>query len=426
MTDAAAHQALKAPRRKLGSLDFWRKVALWLLVGSAWLVVIEPAPYELIFALTLLLFLPGGLRVPLISLPFITALVLYNLGGAVGLEGATDDKTSVWFTIISYYMAVTGMFFCFLVTTETNSRMAIIRNAYIWAAVIAAVLGIVGYLDIGGLGAHFSRYSRATGTFKDPNVFAPFLVPPLIFLAQDVLLGKARRPIFAVGAILLISLGLLLAFSRGAWGNAVGSALLLVVLTLLVAPDPALRRRIIALSIGGAALLTVAMAIAVQIPAINKLFEVRASLNQSYDVSETGRFANWVASIPIILTQPQGMNPRHFRYIFGADPHNVFVNAFASYGWLGGLTFFTLVIMTFWAGWRTIRVRTPWQHHAIAVYVPLVAVLIQGIQIDTDHWRHLYLLLGCMWGMLGATIAWEGQMRRQNQAAWTSPNPPSA
>ena len=31
---------------------------------------------------------------------------------------------------------------------------------------------------------------RAQGTFKDPNVFASFLIPPFIFLAQDQLFGK--------------------------------------------------------------------------------------------------------------------------------------------------------------------------------------------------------------------------------------------
>jgi hypothetical protein len=419
LTDATAQTGFSeptAPRRTIGSLDFWRKVVLWLLVASAWLVVVEPAPYELIFALALLLFLPGGLRVHLVSLPFVTALILYNLGGAIGLEGATDDKISVWFTIISYYMAITGMFFCFLVTTETNSRMAIIRSAYVAAGVIAAIIGILGYFDVGGLAAGTAEYGgRAKGTFKDPNVFAPFLIPPLIFLAQDLLLGKSRRPVLALAGVLVMALALFLAFSRGAWGNAILSGILLVVLTLLLSPSAALRRRVIIMSIGGALLLAFGTAVAVQVPAIKRMFEIRATLEQSYDVGETGRFGSQIASIPTILTQPLGMNPRHFRYIFGQDPHNVFLNAFASYGWLGGLSFFSLVIMTLWAGWRTIRIRTPWQHHAIAIYAPLVAVLLQGVQIDTDHWRHFYLLLGCMWGMLGATLAYEAGLKSKDQ-----------
>lgn len=411
MTHAIAQQPpVVPPRRALGSLDFWRKGVLWLLVASLWLVIIEPAPYELIFCLALLLFLPhGGLRVPLVSLPFVAALVLYNYGGAIGLEGALDDKISIWFTVISFYMAVTGLFFCFLLTTETNERMVILRHAYVTAAVIGSITGILGYFDVAGLGAHWALSGRATGTFKDPNVFAPFLVPPFIFLAQDLLTGRSRRPVLAGFAILIIALGLFLAFSRGAWVNAAGSAVLLVVLTLMFSPSPALRNRVIFLSIAGSMVLALGAVAALQIPAVRQLYEIRASLAQSYDVGETGRFGSQIASIPRVLTQPAGMNPRHFRYIYGQDPHNVFLNAFASYGWIGGFTFFTLVVMSFWAGWRALKVPTPWQHHAIAIYCPLVAVLLQGVQIDTDHWRHLYLLLGCMWGLLGATLAYEAR-----------------
>lgn len=415
MSIATINPPLAAPRRALGSLDFWRKVALWLLVASMWLVIIEPAPYELIFALTLLLFLPGGLRVPLVSLPFVTALILYNLGGAVGLEGALDDKISVWFTIISFYMAVTALFFCFLLSNETNSRMNIIRSGYIAAGVIGSIVGLMGYFDVAGLAASWAPMGRAQGTFKDPNVFAPFLIPPFIFLAQDLLIGRTRRPVLAAIGLLIIALGLFLAFSRGAWGNVVGAGILLVLFTLLVAPSRALRNRVLFMSAIGSLVLVIGTFAALQIPMVSRLFEERASLRQSYDVGETGRFGSQIASIPIVLTQPAGMNPRHFRYIFGQDPHNVYLNAFASYGWLGGFTFFTLVIMTFWAGWRTIRVRTPWQHHAIAIYCPLIAVLLQGVQIDIDHWRHVYLLLGCMWGLLGATLAYEAQMRLPNR-----------
>jgi hypothetical protein len=311
------------------------------------------------------------------------------------------------------------MFFCFLVTVETNPRMAIIRHAYVVAAVIASFLGILGYFDVGGTADLFAHIGRANATFKDPNVFAPFIIPPFTVLVQDLLLARSRRPVLTVMAILVISLGLLLAFSRGAWGNVVASSILLVVLTLLVSPSVALRRRIILLSISGAVILAVGTIGILQVPAIKSIFQERASLNQSYDVGETGRFGNQIASIPLILTQPNGMNPRHFHYVFGQDPHNVFLNAFASYGWLGGFSFFTLVIMTFWVGWRTIRVRTPWQHHAIAIYCPLVSVLVQGVQIDTDHWRHLYLLLGCMWGLCAATIDYERKMRSGGETRGT-------
>jgi hypothetical protein len=286
-------------------------------------------------------------------------------------------------------------------TSETNERMAILRNAYVTAAIIASFTGILGYFDVAGLAQHWAHSGRATGTFKDPNVFAPFLVPPFIFLAQDLLTGRSR----------IIAFGLFIAFSRGAWGNAIGAAVLLVLFTLMFSPSRALRNRVVILSVSGGVMLALGAVAALQVPAVRQLYEVRASLHQSYDVGETGRFGSQVASIPHVLTEPAGMNSQQYRSIYGQAPHNVFLNAFVAYGWIGGLSFFTLVIMSFWAGWRAIKVRTPWQHHAIAIYCPLVTVLLQGIQIDTDHWRHLYLLLGCMWGLLGATLAFEAQNR---------------
>ena len=46
------------------------------------------------------------------------------------------------------------------------------------------------------------------------------------------------------------------------------------------------------------------------------------------------------------------------------------------------------------AGWRVVFRRTPWQGHAIVLWSVLFVTILQGFQIDTDHWRHFYLMLG--------------------------------
>ena len=53
-----------------------------------------------------------------------------------------------------------------------------------------------------------------------------------------------------------------------------------------------------------------------------------------------------------------------------------------------------MTISTIAIGFKTVLMRTPWQNWAIVVFCPLVATIFQGVQIDTDHWRHFYLLLG--------------------------------
>ena len=54
---------------------------------------------------------------------------------------------------------------------------------------------------------------------------------------------------------------------------------------------------------------------------------------------------------------------------------------------------------TTYVGWTLVFRRTPTQNHAIVLWSVLFVTILQGIQIDTDHWRHFYLLLGLVWGL---------------------------
>ncbi len=117
------------------TLETLQKLALWLLIASGWFVLMEPAPYELIFAVCLVFFLPSGLNVPRVTAPFIIFLTVYNIGGIASLAQVLNDSKAVMFTVVSVYMAVTSMFLAFCVAADPMDRMAIIRNAYVFAGV---------------------------------------------------------------------------------------------------------------------------------------------------------------------------------------------------------------------------------------------------------------------------------------------------
>ena len=48
--------------------------------------------------------------------------------------------------------------------------------------------------------------------------------------------------------------------------------------------------------------------------------------------------------------------------------------------------------------------RTPWQPYLIAAVAAFVGEVAEGFVIDTDHWRHFFLLLGMIWGLASATF----------------------
>jgi hypothetical protein len=395
----------------LPGLSRIQDIALWLLVASGWLLYIEPAPYDLLVCIVLLIFLPGGLLFPRSLLPFFACLLLFSAGGLLSLVPVVDDPRAARFAAVSIFLAMSAILYAAVTVGEPLRRGKLVVDAYIIAGVIAAIFGLAGYFDLGGAADALSKWDRAQGTFKDPNVFSVFLVPPLCFLVHGFLLGNHRRGILAASALVTIFAGLFFGFSRGAWFNGAVALSLLAALAFLTESSAAVRRRIVVTAIVAAVIAGSIVAVALSFNSVRELFDARANLLNSYDSGETGRFGNQLNSIPLLLEMPNGMGPHQFRSYFGQDPHNVFINAFASYGWLGGLSFAALNVLTLVAGCQLIFTVHPWRRQALAVFCPLATTLFQGIQIDTDHWRHLYLLLGLLWGHYGAMLAWRMQAR---------------
>ncbi len=395
---------------------------LWLFIAAGCLVSIEPSPYEMLFPLLVLVFLPFGLRLTGAAAPLVVFLLLYNLGGAASLVPYLGDDVGERFVAISFFMALTAVLFAALVAENTERRMRIIRSAWIMAALVASVPAILGYFDIAGTAANFAPIGRAQGTFKDPNVYATFLAPPIVFLMQSLMIGSARRPLLPGAVLLVLLAGLFLSFSRGGWGVAAGSVFVMAGVTFITTPDFRSRSRLLISTIIGAMSVVALCTAALTLEPVREIFVERWSLHQSYDVGETGRFANQLNAIPMLLESPNGLGPQRFYLTFGSDPHNVYVNAFASYGWLGGLAYFLLIAAALSTCWRIMLTPSPWRNHAIAGAAPLIMIIIQGMQIDTDHWRHFYLLLGLSFGLLSAT--WDRARRSETPARALPRAPP--
>jgi len=397
------------------SLDAVQRFFLWLMVASSWFVIIEPAPYELLFVVALALMLPSGLKFHAATMPMVLFLMFYNIGGGFSVLPVAGLPDTKMFIITSVYMAMTAIFFANVVADDTMRRIAVIKNAYIIAAVLASIMGLIGYFNIGGMAGAWAPIDRAQGTFKDPNVLSTFLIAPAIFLIQDFLQGRQRWPIFAALALLIIVIAIFFAYSRGAWISVIASVVMLFGLMFILTPSVRLRGRIVLLGILGGFVLVVLFSIAMSIESIRSLFIERANLVNSYDGGQTGRFGNQLRSLSMLLQLPNGFGPRQFSTIFGLAPHNVFLNAFASYGWLGGFSYLLLILSTIVIGFKTVFTRTPWQAFAIAVWAPLFFTILQGVQIDTDHWRHFYLLLGLIWGLYAATVRYQREERSNGQ-----------
>lgn len=381
-----------------------RTSLIWLLFASSFVVRFEPAPCDFLFILAFVLFVTTGQNIPVAILPLAAMLILYNIGGLTSFIQVYSDPRAQTLVFTSVYMALSAVFFACFVAENPNLKMEIIKNGYLTGATIAAVLGIMGKFNLAGFGETFTVYDRAVGLFKDPNVYSTYLILPTLMLLQSFMLGKIRHRFFSACSLMLLLAALVLAFSRGAWLNLCLAAGLMVVFTFILTSTSAMRGRIVLSAIAAILAMGLILVILLSFPDIHAMFAERFVLVKSYDTGETGRFGNQLNAIPLLLQRPLGFGPNQFSALFGQDPHNTFLNSFASYGWLGGITYFVLIISTLMVGLKTIALKTPWQHHAILVYSAMTAMIFQGVQVDTEHWRHFYWMLGLNWGLFAASL----------------------
>ena len=199
---------------------------------------------------------------------------------------------------------------------------------------------------------------------------------------------------------LVIAAGLFLSFSRGAWGHFAASMVLTLFFTFVTTRSSAERLRIVMVAIVGAVMIAAFIMALLSMDAVANLFKERASLVQNYDAGHLGRFGRHILGALMILDYPLGVGPLQFSKYFPEDPHNSFLDAFMAGGWLGGFTFLTLVLVTLWIGLRHVFARTPWQPTYIACYAAFVGEVGESYIIDVQHWRHYYLIMGLVWGLI--------------------------
>jgi hypothetical protein len=406
--DMALHRAVPAslpaaPARAAALRERLLLVVLYVTVLASSVAFIEPSPHDALMGVLALTCLIAGVRFERhIALLFLLLLV-WNFGGLLSLLNVPGKEQTVQYAATSLYLAVAAVLFASLFAHNTMARIVTVRAAYILTATVISLAGIAGYLNLFPH-AHelFAPFGRALGAFKDPNVFGPFLIWPALVVLERMLARRARLIDVLIVGILLF--GLLLSFSRGAWFHFVVSCLIMMMLAFLTAETDRARLRIFAMGTIGIAAVAIFIAILLSFDAVSAMFQERAQLIQSYDVGQGGRFRLQELALAALLNFPNGMGPFEFSRVYGTQQHNVYLQAFLVYGWLGGITYITLLAATLWTALRTVFVRTPWQPYLICALAAFVGEVVEGFVIDTDHWRHFFLLLGMIWGLAAATL----------------------
>jgi O-antigen ligase len=378
-------------------------IAIGLTMATSSVVFIEPAPYDLLVLTLLGVLMLSGLRFPREMHLAAICLGVFAVANIVAAAISTDPAASVRFLSVRIYMLLTWCLFASLIAASPAQVMRAIWFGYSIAAVLAVVWGALEYFGLieselweGGL--------RAKGPFKDPNVFAPFLVPVALYGLKELYLSRGSLIWRTVHALLfmLIAFGIVIGFSRGAWIAFMLAFGLFSIFTLFSQRS---FKGQLNLMLANMLLVFAAvgmLSVAVVTTSIADRFFQRAVVSQGYDLEEGGRFYTQQKAIKIIGATPLGIGPGRSAAVLGIPPHNLYLHVFIESGWIGGLAFFIFLFFSFYRSLALFRWDSPLRNDFFLIFACLAGFLLQSLFIDSTHWRHLWLLLAMNWGYIVA------------------------
>jgi O-antigen ligase len=337
---------------------------------------------------------------------------------ALGLAGTmllSTFDTAFTHQLVTLFLATGGFVIAGYVAADPEPRLKLVLACYVIACLVATGAAFVGYFRIvPSTYDLFTNYDRARGTFKDPNVYSAALAPAIVAVAWVLLRDHAQRSLIAAAIGLPLVVGLLISFSRGAWLSTALSISIVVAIVLLRS-----RRRTDFLRFGtvgvvGVVALMAAIGAATQLDQVRGLMEQRANLDQSYDEGPDGRFGGQQKARALIVEHPFGIGTHTFRDTYHhEEPHNVYLSMFLNAGWIGGLLYIVSVVTTLCLGLRSAMQSGSLQGPAVIAAASFAGLAFEGFVIDSDHWRHFFIMAGLIWGIADALPVSLDPSRRQ-------------
>ncbi len=359
-----------------------------VLIG---VVRIEPAPPDAIFGIVMVVALVTGRfqvdRAPLSILALCAAFLALNIASCIE---AVDPARAALYMAITIYLVVFAIWFTGYLNSVRRARGVVV--AYLVGAVPIAALSSLSLFLAPSSRLFSLDGERAMGLFKDPNVYGPFLIPIALILFEELLRPRLLRlrPSVKAFYLLILVVGIMLSYSRGAWINfAIGVVVMLAVL--------AVRRG------GGRRALAMVAVLAVTGATVGGVLAATGSLGflqeraqlQSYD---TERFDAQRRGIRYGETYPLGIGPGQFEVRAPLPSHNLYIRSLSEQGFIGLLVILGIVVATLiFAARNAVLGRDTYGIGSAALLGAWVGICVESFVIDTLHWRHLFLVAALIW-----------------------------
>ncbi len=424
---AGSHRARPYYMAKEKRADRMARSVLAITLLTSFYVQVEPAPTDIFACIFIILAVVSGAskrsarytQLPLLlATTFLASLALSSFFIAGVFEEAMRSAA------IDIYLWILMVVLVMYVSNDPETRVDMIMRWWVIAGTLAAFITLLAQLHILPGWENYYRdewLERLRGTFKDPNVFGPYLVPPAFFAMYHLMTSRKYRMLYLI-ALAFCLYGVVAPLSRGAWGNMIVASAVTGGLLVLRSD---LRNTLRFVAVGAVGLVGMILFFVLNpIDIADTALGSRSTL-QDYD---SHRLEVILLSIDMIGRHPLGVGPYQSEVYFpGTNAHNLFVAKTFEAGILAGVSLIFLSILAFWRSFDA-WMKTKNAIHAI-LFGCLSGWFINSLVIYSHHWRHTFVIIAlCLIPPMysGAERVRTRRKLRPGQASTTSRRLPRA
>ena len=165
---------------------------LFITVLTSSLAFIEPSPHDGLMLVLLVMCVAARVPFDRKLAPLLVLLTVWLVGGCLALIQVGDQQQTIEYVGTSFYLCLAAIMFACLFGGGDPARLSILRRGYLLAALIATTAGYIGFFHLLPGADRFLFNDRVSATFKDPNVYGPFLIFPLLMLMTALMTRGIR------------------------------------------------------------------------------------------------------------------------------------------------------------------------------------------------------------------------------------------
>jgi len=303
-----------------------------------------------------------------------------------------NEIRALFYFSVTIYLVVSWLAIVGTSYRYKSKMIEIIFKGYVVAACIAVWIGVFSYFIRIPETETFLQFGRISSLFKDPNVFGPFVIPTAVFTLYKAEVSSSFKKIICLLLFFFFLMGILLSFSRAAWGNCI----LTLGCYFLFIGNISIKKRVITLFVlvcfGFPFILYV-----INTPVIGDLLKDRVGI-QEYD---TERFATQEVAVGTGFSNIIGLGPGQSEETFVISTHSLYARLFTENGIIGFISFCTFFLLSIAkACKRALRSLQQVRGLYVVIFASLIGLTFNSLFIDTLHWRHFWILLALAWCMV--------------------------